>query len=278
MAEGMAVLGAGGRLGRLLRPLWPGAAFQSRDPRRASLGRCLDPLADPAGLARFVEGARAVAVLSGVTGGAPAALALNTDLALAALEAAARGGARRVLIASTAAVYGGGGPFGEDAPRAPSGPYGHAKAMMEDAVQAWVSAHRGRGPEVAILRIGNVAGADWLLGGGTGPVVLHRCAGGRGPLRSYIGPDALAEAIAALATGPTPPAIVNASAPGTVAMGDLARAAGRPVIWRDGPRDAPEGGEIDPARLWSFLGEAPPAAEPGALVAAWRVLAGKEAA
>jgi nucleoside-diphosphate-sugar epimerase len=274
----MVVLGAGGRLGRLLRPFWAGATFQSREARRASPGGCLDPLADPGGLARVVSGARAVVVLSGVTGGPPEVLALNTTLAVAALEAAARGGAQRVLIASTAAVYGGGGPFAEEAPAAPTGAYGAAKAAMEDAVRDWV-ARRGAGaPVVAILRIANVAGADWLLGSGAGPVALHRCAGGRGPRRSYIGPDALARAITALAAGPRPPAVLNISAPGSVAMGDLARAAGRTVIWRDGPAETPERVEIDPARLWTFLGAHPPAADAAALVAAWRALATEVAA
>lgn len=267
MAERLVVLGGGGRLGRLLRPAFGHAVVQSRDPGQATAGACLDPLRDGAALARLVAGAGAVLVLSGVTRGTAEELSLNTDLARAALAAARAGGARRVLIASSGAAYGGGGPFAEAAGPAPAGAYGAAKADMEAAVLR--DAAGAGGPGVTLLRIGNVAGADWLLGGGLRPIVLDRCAGGQGPLRSYIGPATLAHVLAALARLPGLPEVLNVALPGVVAMADLLRAAGHPFDWREGASDMPERVELDTARLWSILDRTPPPGDAAAIVAEW---------
>lgn len=246
------VLGGSGRLGGLLRRVWslPGSAapqlvWQARRPGDfAAFGGpsvVFDPLAEPGALARAVAAAEAVLLLAGPTRGTAEALSAHAALAGAVLDCA---GGRPVLLASSAAVYG--RPAGrlcheEDAP-APISDYGRAKAAME-AVAA------GR-PGAVVLRIGNVAGADALLGQPAPPGGrrLQVFADGRAPRRSYIGPQALARALARLvrlAVGGTTaggaasggaalPGVINLALPGAVGMEALLRAAG-------------EGWQADPA-------------------------------
>lgn len=236
------VLGGSGRLGGLLRRVWslPGSAapqlvWQARRPGDfAGFGGpsvVFDPLAEPGALARAVAAAEAVLLLAGPTRGTAEALSAHAALAGAVLDCA---GGRPVLLASSAAVYG--RPAGrlcheEDAP-APISDYGRAKAAME-AVAA------GR-PGAVVLRIGNVAGADALLGQPAPPGGrrLQVFADGLAPRRSYIGPQALARALARLvrlAVGGTAlPGVINLALPGAVGMEALLRAAG-------------EGWQADPA-------------------------------
>ncbi len=85
--------------------------------------------------------------------------AANVASALALVEAAAAGGARRIVFSSTATVYGApdAALLGEDLPLAPVNPYAASKAMVErmlaDAAAAGLL-------QVAVLRYFNVAGAD----------------------------------------------------------------------------------------------------------------------
>ncbi|WP_448605532.1 NAD-dependent epimerase/dehydratase family protein, partial [Thermoflexus hugenholtzii] len=76
---------------------------------------------------------------------------------LRVLRAALRGGARRVVLASSAAVYGEPErlPVAEGHPLRPLSPYGLSKATAE-AYARWFGAHHGL--EVTILRYGNVYG------------------------------------------------------------------------------------------------------------------------
>jgi hypothetical protein len=107
-------------------------------------------------------------------------------------------------------------------------------------------------------------------------VVLDPAPGGRGPVRSYIGPRSLSGVLARLAVmaaeGTALPALLNIAAPRPVAMADLLDAAGR--VWRFGP-DHP--GIVprvvfDTARLGSILRLPPQASQPAAMVAEWRQL------
>lgn len=235
------VLGGSGRLGGLLRRVWslPGAAapqavWQARRPGDfAAFGGpsvVFDPLAAPAALAAAVAGADAVLMLAGPTRGSAEALAAHAALAAAVLAAA---GGRPVLLASSAAVYGrpAGRPCHEEDPPAPVSDYGRAKAQME-AVAA------GR-PGAVVLRIGNVAGADALLGQPAPPGGrrLHVFPDGRAPRRSYIGPQALARALARLVrlatAGAALPGVINLALSGVVGMDALLRAAGE--SWRADP-------------------------------------------
>ncbi|ADE86949.1 NAD-dependent epimerase/dehydratase family protein [Rhodobacter capsulatus] len=239
------VLGGSGRLGGLLRRVWslPGTAapplvWQARRPGDfAAFGGptvVFDPLAAPEALVRAVRAAEAVLLLAGPTRGTAAEMAAHRDLAAAVLDCA---GGRPVLLASSAAVYG--RPAGplcaeEDAP-APVSDYGRAKVAME-AVAA------GR-PGAVVLRIGNVAGADALLGQPAPPGGrrLHVFPDGLAPRRSYIGPQALARGLARLvrlaASGAALPGVINLALPGVVGMEALLRAAGE--SWQADP--APPG-------------------------------------
>ena len=247
----MAVLGASGRIGRVLRAWWPEAAPVTWIARRPMEGgtRC-DPLAEPGRLAEILSaaGVRAVLSLAGpVPGGAGGANSAETETDLAAHAALARvllaavPSSVPVLFASSAAIYGRPEEAGDDSwlseaaplpPRAALSPYGQAKFDMEAAVLAAREA-----PAIApatCLRIGNVAGLDAVLGGWRAPFRLHAFADGRTPRRSYIGPGQLAAVLAALLMRAAEgeglpavlPAVLNVAAPGTVEMGALPEAAG----------------------------------------------------
>lgn len=250
------VLGGSGRLGGLLRRVWdrPGAmapriVWQARRADDfAELGGpsvVFDPLADPAALQAAVQAADAVLLLAGPTRGSAETLSLNARLALAVLAVA---GGRPVLIASSAAVYGlpGAGPCREEDPPAPLSDYGRAKAAMEEAVRGL--------PGAMVLRIGNVAGADALLGTAApaGGRVLHLFDTGAAPRRSYIGPQALARALARLVrlavAGAELPALLNLALPGVVGMEALLQAAGQGFRTEAAPAGAIATVELDVTR------------------------------
>ncbi|AOZ70393.1 hypothetical protein LPB142_14530 [Rhodobacter xanthinilyticus] len=252
------ILGGTGRLGGLLRRAWGGGAEAGIAPVWQTRGAApgagdwlrVDPLAEPEALAAAARAADVILCLSGVTAGDAKALSLNVTLAEAAVAAAEAAG-RPVFLASSAAVYGAGAPPGpegwaEGDALAPAAPYGAAKAAMEAAC--------GGRPGIVILRIGNVAGADALLGraapeGGRG---LDIFADGIGPRRAYIGPQALARALARLtrlaAAGADLPAVINLALPGTVAMEALLTAAGAPYTARPAPPGAIAEVALDCAR------------------------------
>jgi nucleoside-diphosphate-sugar epimerase len=127
-----------------------------------------------------------------------------------------------------------------------------------------------RGVAVCALRIGNVAGADAILGGWQPGFTLDRFADGTTPRRSYIGPGDLAQALEALIAHPSPlPAALNLTAPGLVAMGDLLKAAGLEYQTRPAPPDALPIVQLETARLARLI-SLPPPATPADLVAQWR--------
>lgn len=229
MGDGQAVLvtGAAGRIGRLLA--LHEADFTARSLRPHWLTRARWDLAapPPPDLPRR-------AVLLNLSGAVPGrgVLSDNVDQARAIVAADAALSFRHVLHMSSAAVLAPGPrALGEDVPPAPLSPYGAAKAEAEALLLA------GLPGRVTILRLGNLAGADALLGGndpGT-DVVLDPVPGQvGGPLRSWIGPLTLARVMAALAAGAEElPPILNLAQPGVVAMAELLDAAGR--RWHYGP-------------------------------------------
>jgi nucleoside-diphosphate-sugar epimerase len=139
---------------------------------------------------------------------------------------------------------------------------------MEAAARRWRVGSDA--PRLTILRIGNVVGADTLLGGGVGPVSLHRFADGSGPRRSYIGPVALARTLAGLAAAPALPPVLNVAAPGAVAMADLLEAAGRCRRWSPAPEGTVREVTLDTSLLGTIL-DLPPGGA-AAMVAEWRQL------
>ena len=265
-------LGATGRLGQMLRRAW------RNDPRLAPLwhGRRAQPgagllrfdiLNDTAALHDAAQRADVVLCLAGVTPSSDAALSLNRDLALAVQAAA---GARPLLLASSAAVYGRAeGLCQEEAPARPVAPYGRAKIDMEQAVLA-------RGGRVTCLRIGNIAGADQILGRVTSctPITLDRFADGRTPVRSYIGPATLAAQLGdlclAAGRGIALPPVLNVTAPGAVEMGALLDAVPYPWQPRPAPAEAIARVVLDTRRLEHLFTLDPAAGTPERLVAEWR--------
>lgn len=282
------VLGATGRIGAMLRRYWPaGQGLWQARPGRKLPGTAegwvqIDPLADPAALAAAAGRAQAILCLAGVTPttmeapGQGADMADNIALALAAVRAGAAAGAP-VLLASSGAVYGArGGLLPEATPPAPVNAYGRAKAEMERQ-----AADRAAelGGAVTSLRIGNVAGADAILGGWRAGFQLDRFADGRTPRRSYIGPVTLARVLAALAERAVErgdlPDRLNIAAPGAVEMGALLDAAD--LTWA--PRPAPEGAipevTLDVTALSGLARLDPEAGRAENLVAEWRDMAQK---
>jgi len=260
------VMGASGRVGAYLRQFWPGTGvdplwqFRTKAPAGALLW---NPLSDPVPECGPVD---VVLCLSGVTSGKD--LGLNTDLALAALGAARRLGASRVLLASSVSVYGAKpGPHAENGPCNPASDYGRAKLVMEQTALA-----QANGLDVCCLRIGNIAGADALLGGlrpGVRPM-LHQFQDGHAPRRAYIGPLTLARVLGRLAMhGGALPPILNIAQPGLVGMDALLRAAGQDWTWQAAPDTALPELRLSLERQQSLLPL--PNATPDALVAEWRL-------
>lgn len=283
------VLGASSRLARRLWRAWPAgfAADVIWQSRRAVAGMDvvrMPLLEDPEKLAALCAGADVVLNFAGVVPPhvarpeARADYADNSHLALAALEAARDAGVGHVFLLSSAAVYGADDDAQSEAsPLRPSGAYGQAKAEMEAAVQSWQQAAGAAAPGVTILRLGNIVGADALIGqAGGGPVLLDRFADGRSPRRSYIGPVTLARVLARLmgqaAARQALPLCLNVAAPEPVYMQDLVEAAG--LDWQ--PRAAPDTAiarlVLDTRRLQRLYGFSAADSSAAEMVAQWRMM------
>lgn len=277
------LVGASGRVGQMIAYHW--CQFLDHLPlmlqlrQQGSLQHALiwDPLAGSDALLQFASksgGFRAMVVLAGVTPGSDKDLDLNRTLAQACLDAAAKTGTRRVLLASSSAVYGAGGGMAlhETAPCAPVNEYGAAKLRMELASAPW----RENGMDLCFLRIGNVAGADALLlnvanaiPGET--IEIDVFDDGRGPVRSYIGGRTLAEVIRSLCLHPTPlPAVLNIGAPQPVSMDALADAAGQPWRARAAPSASVQTITMDCSLLASLHSFRIQDSDPAEMVQQWR--------
>ncbi len=269
------LLGANGRLGQAIGAFWSGDALV-RVARKAGPGvHRVDMRADAAGLRDVLVGQGAVLCMAGVTDAAVragAAMSDNVDLALAAIEAAHQAGAGRVFLASSAAVYGRhSGELAEDAVLAPLTAYGHAKCEME---QAGLALGKTLGQPVTVLRIGNVAGVDAILGGWHAAMAVDQLPRGRTPARSYIGLQSLTRVLQDLATRADVPAVLNIAQPGMIEMGALLDAAQLP--WK--ARPAPEGVIAEVSLSTRLLARYASLrkATPAGLVAEWRLFEGKE--
>lgn len=268
------ITGGTGRIGTILHDCWPWAIkgglrpiWQSRRPKVGFLP--WDILHAPAppwagGIVLHLAGGRAD----------PGA---EVPLALAVLRAARAQGARHVFLASSAAVYPAGTDLTEETAPAPASPYGKGKRAMEEAALDWQARH---GQRLTILRIGNVAGADALLGNlGEGPVTLDPVDDGPlGPLRSFIGPVTLSAVLAFLAglaaARTALPTVLNIATPRPVAMGALLEAAGLP--WTFGPPNPATRAQVtlNTRRLQALVRLPPNASQPRAIVAEWRNVTG----
>lgn len=242
------VLGSSGRVGRMLRHAWAQDSagldfiFQTRDPAAAHdlLWNVLGPLPVTLQQAAPFE---CMIVLSGVVPKPDADFALNSRIGAASITAAARLGIKTVILASTSAVYGSHQrtPFHEGDPTHPVNAYGTSKLAMETLCQ-----HKAQtlGVRLCCLRIGNVAGADALLRGAGAlaegeTLALDMFPDQGTPLRSYIGPQSLAQALCTLVhkRAQVPP-LLNMAAPQPVTMRALAQASATPFVLHPAPPTA----------------------------------------
>lgn len=267
------ILGASGRLGTILRRHWSASSlhpvwqFRSAPETWGPQGEItvFDPLDAPPDIAP-------VDLVLGLAGVVPGKgdLALNTRLACAAVTCASALGAGHVMLSSSAAVYGGAETALDETTRArPAAPYGQAKLDMEAHALAFAAQS---GVKATALRIGNVAGADALLGAPGHVRRLDQFESGAGPLRSYIGPVAFGAVLQALITqaisGAPLPEQLNLALRGGVAMADLCTAAGFDVTWHPAPEHAVEKVVLDVTRLGKIVPL--PDAEATAIVADWQ--------
>ncbi|MEZ5799107.1 MAG: NAD-dependent epimerase/dehydratase family protein [Paracoccaceae bacterium] len=228
----MVVTGAGGKLGRLLRAAWREAPPAGVRPIWAGRGQCVDLhwdlLQDPP--PRLPPGCQ-VLHLAGVVRGDDPALARNLAMVDPLLQVCRDAQVTRLFFASTAAVYRPGiRPGREDDVAAPVSAYGRSKLAAEERLL------RQDAIAVTALRIGNVAGADALLGRRPegAEIVLDPVARQPdGPLRSWLGGLHLADILPRLLQMPDLPPRLNLAVGPPFGMADLLRASGLP--WRFGP-------------------------------------------
>ena len=267
------LLGASGRLGLMMQAFWPEKGTLVCHSRSSRPGYVtFNPLSDADLLASAMSGARAVICLSGITPAHAAAsgdaLTLNAELALATVRAAGRAGGVRVFLASSAAVYGAAeGPLSEDMMCNPVSEYGRAKLEMEKVALASAKA---RNLPVTVLRIGNVAGADAILGGWHNRMAIDVLPDGGTPRRSYIGPQTLTHVLYQLCQAQSLPDVLNVAAPGMVEMGALLDAAG--LAWSQKPATGATIAQVELStkRIEKEFDFAPNAGTPTGLVAQWR--------
>ncbi|WP_157779869.1 NAD-dependent epimerase/dehydratase family protein [Celeribacter ethanolicus] len=244
-----AYLGASGRIGGLLRVAErlfpedaPGCLWQYRAADWCTENSFLWPdFRDPAPLVavRSQHGFDCILIFSGASGDKddPDSMRAHVTTVDHAITAGLRAGVSRFLVASSSAVYGPdrGKPFREEDLLAPINAYGHAKAEMEELCTRRAAME---GIEICALRIGNVAGADMLLGNARSragaSLPLDIFPDGHSPERSYIGPVTLLRVLRALSTLQSLPPVLNLAGARPVAMSDLLDAAGVP--WTARPR------------------------------------------
>jgi nucleoside-diphosphate-sugar epimerase len=275
------ITGAAGRLGQLLCAAWADCPPWGFEPIWSS--RCAGPRQDLvwdilSGPSPDITKGAVILHLAGVLRGDRAALSANAAMARNVCTVAKAAGASHVFLASSAAIYGAAmrDHVEEQAP-APLSDYGHSKLDMERETLCWAHSLGPDAPGVTCLRIGNVLGADALFGG-VNPsqhIVLDPVPGQPGgPIRSYIGPQALAQVLAGLVArvgaGTNLPKILNIAAPGTLSMADLLDAAQIPYSFGKPNVDAIPKVSLSTKRLAALIPLCQTNA--AAMVADWRGL------
>ncbi|MEV8465931.1 NAD-dependent epimerase/dehydratase family protein [Fluviibacterium sp. DFM31] len=263
------VLGAGGRVGTLLREVWDrrGAALVAQSRRDLGPGTVvLDPerasTADLAAALRVQRPDLVVCLWGVVPGGRAAEFTGNARLAERAYRAAAQAGVGHFVALSTGAVYGHGDgqAFSEDDTLGGTSPYALSKIAMEQGLRDLAT---GDVPALTILRVANLFGADQLAvamrnARAEAPLKLDQFADGVGPRRSYASGGLLAALLQALAyADPThAPRILNvaddAAGVSMAAILEAMQAAGHPVPWQwtPAPPTALRAHLLDPGALF----------------------------
>lgn len=252
-------LGSGGRVGRLIKAAWSDKDILPVWHARTDGDTSFDIMSND--LDAAIADCDVVINLAGATHhGTNDIGSENTRLAKRVLDNA---NGRPVFLLSSAAIYGtNSGPLTELSNPAPVSDYGRDKAAMEEMAQQHPT-------KSIILRLGNVAGADALLGVDRTHYVLDRFTDGTYPERSYIGPRLLAKTLADLIRKSDDlPAILNLATSSAVSMADLLNAAGK--TWDD--RSAGDAAiakvELDTTRLQTLV-DLPKAVDAKAIVADW---------
>lgn len=264
------ILGSGGRLGSLLRRAWP----ESNDIDTLWHGgpegeMQFDISAEAGALSAAIGRSSCILLLAGVTQSRKdRPFSANVTLAKTVLDAAA---GKPVMLASSAAIYGrAGAVLREDTVPNPVSDYGKSKLAMEQLAALY--------PNTTSLRIGNVLGADALLGLAKDNYRLDQFPDGTYPMRSYIGPRILAQVICALnvklAQGQTLPQTLNIACPNAVSMAALLDAAGRDWQPSPAPGTAIQSVHLDTTQLWTLLPEPNSAATD--IVADWLSIVGQK--
>ena len=209
------ILGANGRVGRLLHDI---PCVDPLRQARMNADICFDIVMDNAALKAAISQVDVILNLAGATHHSETPLAgQNTQLARQVLDHA---DGKHVFLMSSAAVYGAQpGEMFETSALRPNNDYGREKMAMEEMV----CAHPAKS---TILRLGNVLGADALLGMGRTTFTLDTFTDGTTPERSYIGPKLLGCVLGKLMNTDAPPPVLNVATSAPVSMADLLIAAG----------------------------------------------------
>lgn len=246
------ILGANGKLGGILTSFARNAGldWQTQSRTGAADVRWSGQYDDPAADQIFRPGATLINMI-GCSGPNEAHLhAVNVRFVETLLAKAHQTGAAHVVLASSAAVYGGAGtdPITEEALLRPLTPYGASKVAMEQMVSAF--ANLNDGPAITIARIGNVAGADALTAAAKRHIAsktampLHRFDDNAAPVRSYIGPRDLFDVMHGLSvlddgSDTSHPRIVNVAHPHPISLDQVLHAyrayVFRDLEWADAP-------------------------------------------
>ena len=259
------ILGASGRLGQLIRPFWPisNTIWHSRSQLEGY--KSLDLLGSSGELVEILRGAKSVICLAGVTpyskNGSLAQNLLLAEICLNAAKSAKVGG---VFLTSTAAVYGKQtAQLDENCPTAPLSDYARAKVEMEDmALQ--------HSQTSTILRIGNVAGADAILGNWHAKMEIEQLPNKATPKRSYVGPATLARILFELASHDELPSILNVAAPDSVHMNELLDNAGLDYATTPATPQTIADVTLDTKQLQQYVTFTKEQSLPSSMVAEWK--------
>lgn len=271
--DGVLALGGGGRVAALLKAAFQVTGenrliWQSRSPECGEI--CFDPLACD-GVERMrhaMRGCSVVLALSGVTPATGCDFSVNSELAQQVLFCADKEQMKHVFFVSTSAVYGGSDrAHPEDEIPNPVSAYGGSKYEMEQVIAAYSGQVR-----TTVLRLGNVAGADQLLGrvGHSGMVLLDQFPDGAFPSRSYIGPLTLARIVTRLIdlviAGEKLPDILNIALPGVMGMDALLQAGNIPFQPVPAPESVIRTVMLDTGRLQDLFDFTDEMSFPGAVL------------
>ena len=282
------LIGSSGRVGQMVGAAWRvsnqpwrNAPFQTRAGDTVfSASQLVWDMNNGAGpLLRWIESygqLSSLVVLAGTTPATGLDMDTNIHIATQYLDAALAASVPRVLLASSSAVYGpgDGAPLSETAACVPVNAYGISKRKMEQVAEPYKDA----GLDVCCMRIGNVAGADAMLLNAASatskkPIRIDRFSNGKGPLRSYIGPNTLGDCLGQLATYTgSLPFLLNVAAPVPVHMECLAEAASLPWAYRAAPPAAMQNISLDCRALCHLVDFPKHATEPEEISLDWQEL------